>query len=69
LAAVGPTRKFKPGELRKARLLPNVEQMFFVIERVASPAALAISDEFDDDDYGQMFSEWSEWANTSAGES
>lgn len=68
LAAVGPKRKFKPGELRKIRHLPNVEQMFFVIERVASPNALAISDEFDDEDYSNMFAQWSEWANTTAGE-
>lgn len=69
LAALGPTRKFKAGEIRKARHLNEIDQMFVVIERVASPAALAISDEFADEDYGRMFGEWSEWANTSSGES
>lgn len=69
LAAVGPTRRFKPGELRKARKLPEVDQMFFVIERVASANALEVSDEFGDADYSRMFQQWSEWANTSAGES
>ena len=69
LAALGPTRKFKPGELRRARKLNEVEQMFYVIERVASPAALEVSDEFDDEDYGKMFAAWSEWAQTTAGES
>ena len=69
LAALGPTRKFKAGEIRKARHLNEIDQMFVVIERVASPTALALSDEFEDEDYGRMFGEWSEWANTSAGES
>lgn len=69
LAALGPNRKFKPGELRKVRHLPEVDQMFLVIERVASPNALAVSDDFDDADYGRMFQQWSEWANTTAGES
>lgn len=69
LAALGPTRKFKAGEIRKARHLNEVDQMFVVLERVASPAALDVSDEFGDDDYGRMFGEWSEWANTSSGES
>lgn len=69
LAGVGPGRRFKPGEIRKARHLSEMDQMFLVIERVASPNALAVSDEFSDEDYSQMFRKWSEWANTSAGES
>jgi hypothetical protein len=43
--------------------------MWFVIERVSSENALAVSDEFDDKDYSQMFEKWSEWSNTTAGES
>jgi hypothetical protein len=69
LAAIGPTRKFRAGEIRKARHLNEVDQMFVVLEKVSSPAALAVSDEFEDEDYGRMFGEWSEWSNTSAGES
>lgn len=69
LAAIGPTRKFRAGEIRKARHLTEVDQMFIVLEKVSSPAALAISDEFEDEDYGRMFGEWSEWSNTTAGES
>jgi hypothetical protein len=69
LAALGPTRKFKAGEIRRARHLNEVDQMFVVLERVMNPVALAISDEFEDEDYGRMFGEWSEWANTSSGES
>lgn len=69
LAALGPTRKFRAGEIRKARHLNEVDQMFVVLERVASPAALEVSDQFEDADYGRMFGEWSEWANTTAGES
>lgn len=69
LAALGPSRKFKPGELRRARKLNEVEQTFYVIERVASPAALEVSDEFEDVDYAKMFEAWSNWAQTSAGKS
>jgi hypothetical protein len=69
LAAMSDKRRPKPGVLRKLRHQPPVEQMWFVIEQVASPAALEVSDEFDDKDYSKMFEEWSDWSNTSAGES
>jgi hypothetical protein len=69
LAGVGVKRKFKPGEIRKARHMSEMDQMFMVIERVASPNALTVSDEFSDEDYSEMFRKWSEWANTSPGES
>jgi hypothetical protein len=69
LAAMGEKRRPKPGVLRKLRHQPPIEQMWFVIERVSSENALAVSDEFDDKDYSDMFEQWSEWSNTSAGES
>jgi hypothetical protein len=69
LAAMGEKRRPKPGVLRKLRHQPAIEQMWFVIERVSSENALAVSDEFDDKDYSQMFEKWSEWSNTTAGES
>jgi hypothetical protein len=69
LAAMGVKRRPKPGVLRKLRHQPPIEQMWFVIERVASEAALAVSDDFEDEDYSKMFEEWSEWSNTTAGES
>jgi hypothetical protein len=69
LAAMGDKRRPKPGVLRKLRHQPAIEQMWFVIEHVCSENALAVSDEFDDKDYSQMFEQWSEWSNTTAGES
>jgi hypothetical protein len=69
LAAMGEKRRPKPGVLRKLRFQPSVEQMWFILERVSSPAALAVSDEFDDEDYAHMWEQWSDWSNTSAGES
>lgn len=69
LAGVGVKRKFKPGEIRKARHMSDMDQMFLVIERVASPNALSVSDEFSDEDYSEMFRKWSLWAKTSPGES
>jgi hypothetical protein len=69
LAAMGEKRRPKPGVLRKLRHQPPIEQMWFVIERVSSANALAVSDEFDDKDYSQMFEKWSDWSNTTAGES
>jgi hypothetical protein len=69
LAAMGDKRRPKPGVLRKLRHQPPIEQMWFVIERVASEAALEVSDDFDDADYSKMFEQWSEWSNTTAGES
>lgn len=69
LAAMNDQRRPKPGTLRKLRFQPQVEQMWFVLECVSSDAALAVSDDFEDKDYSQMWEQWSEWSNTTAGES
>lgn|GEM_PF-3377876 len=69
LAALNDKRRPKPGVLRKLRLQNAVEQMWFVLERVASEKALEVSDDFDDEDYGGMFEAWSQWNQAIAGES
>ena len=69
LAALNDQRRPKPGVLRRLRKENAVEQMWFVLEQVACPAALEISDDFNDEDYGEMFQAWSEWNQTTAGES
>ena len=69
LAALNDKRRPKPGVLRKLRLQNAVEQMWFVLEQVACPAALEVSDDFGDEDYGEMFQAWSEWNQATVGES
>ena len=67
-AMVGP-RKPKAGFLRQLRKEPAMEQMWTILEIVMSPAALAVSDEFEDEDYSGMYAAWSEWSKTAVGES
>lgn len=69
LAELGGKRKPNMGALRRLRKADHMDQMWTVLEWVASPAALSVSDQFDDVDYGQMFEQWSEWSKTSVGES
>lgn len=68
LARLAGPRKPKPGVLRKLRKQDELGQMWAVIELVASEAALDVSDEFDDEDYGRMFEEWALWSKSTAGE-
>ena len=68
LARMSDKRRPKPGVLRKLRKEKPVEQMWFVIELVAGEAALEVSDDFGDDDYGAMFEAWSEWNGVTAPE-
>lgn len=69
LAAPSGKRKLKPGDFRVMSHMEGWQQTFYMIEKVASPKALAISDEFDDADYAAMMKAWTEWSGTSAGES
>lgn len=69
LAAATGDRKLRPGDFRKMSHMEPWAQNFYLIEKVASPAALAISDNLDDQDYADMMAGWTEWSGTSAGES
>jgi hypothetical protein len=61
--------RLKPGDFRKMSKLQDWQATFYMIEKVASPAALAVSDEFDDDEYAAMMKAWTEWSGTTSGES
>ena len=69
LAAMVGHRKPKSGFLRQLRKAPAMEQMWTILELVMSPLALAVSDEFEDEDYANMYTGWSEWSKTAVGES
>ena len=69
MAPLAGKRKPHMGTLRKLRKADHMEQMWTVLEWVSSPAALAVSDEFSDEDYAALFDAWSEWSKTSVGES
>jgi hypothetical protein len=69
LASPTGTRKLKPGDFRVMSHMEGWQQTFYMIEKVASAAALAISDQFGDDDYAGMMKAWTEWSGTSQGES
>jgi hypothetical protein len=69
MASLKGDRKPTMGQLRRISKSPGPDQVWFVIERVCSPAALAVSDDFYDEEYAKMFDAWSKWANSSAGES
>lgn len=69
LAAAAGDRKLKPGDFRKMSHMEPWQQNFYLIEKVASPAALALSDNLDDQDYADLMQGWTEWSGTSQGES
>lgn len=68
LAVMSGERRPKPGMLRKLRKQPALEQMWTVIEIVASENALAVSDEFSDKDYSEMYRQWTEYIGITPGE-
>jgi hypothetical protein len=68
LAVMSGDRRPKPGMLRKLRKQPALEQMWTVIEIVASENALAVSDEFTDKDYSEMYRQWTEYIGITPGE-
>ena len=61
--------RLKPGDFRRMSHMQDWQATFYAIEKIASPAALALSDDFDDDEYGAMMKAWTEWSGTSSGES
>jgi len=61
--------RIKPGDFRRMSHMQDWQATFYMIEKIASPAALAVSDDFDDDEYSDMMTAWTEWANTTVGES
>lgn len=69
LAAAAGDRKLKPGDFRKMSHMEPWQQNFYLIEKVASPAALTLSDNLDDQDYADLMQGWTEWSGTSQGES
>lgn len=69
LAAISEKRQPSVGFLRRVRRKPEFDQVLDMIEVVACDAALDLLDEWRPTDLQNMFEEWSEWSNTSAGES
>lgn len=69
LAAISEKRQPEVGFLRQVRRKPEFDQVLDMIEMVASDAALTLIDKMRPTDLQNMFEEWSEWSNTSAGES
>lgn len=69
MAALAGARKPAMGALRLLRKSNYLDQMWTTLEWVSSPAALAVSDEFSEEEYSAMFVAWAEWSKTSAGES
>ena len=69
LAAAKGDRKLKPGDFRKMMHMEDWQQNFYLIEKICSPTALALTDEFEDEDYAEMIKAWTEWSGKEAGES
>jgi hypothetical protein len=68
LAAIGPKRQPSVGFLRRVRHKQEFDQVVDMIEMVASPAALSLLDEWNPSDLQNLFEQWNEWAQTTAGE-
>jgi hypothetical protein len=62
LAAPSGDRKLKPGDFRRMSHMEGWQQTFYMIEKVASPKALAISDNLRRQDYADMMKAWTEWS-------
>lgn len=69
LAAISEKRQPSVGFLRAVRRKPEFDQVLDMIEIVACDKALALIDEWRPTDLQALFEQWSEWSNTSAGES
>lgn len=65
LAAPKGDRTLRPGDFRKMTHMEDWQATFFLVEKVASPNALAISDDFTDSDYSEMVKQWTEWHKNS----
>lgn len=69
LAAMTEARKPTMRELKQILQKDQLQQMFETVERITSPAALDIAEGFKESDYTAMLDEWTEWSNTTMGES
>lgn len=69
LAAMTEDRKPTMRELKQILQKDQLQQMFETVERITSPAALDIAEGFKESDYTSMLDEWTEWSNTTMGES
>lgn len=69
LAAMTEARKPTMRELKRILQKDQLQQMFETVERITTPAALDIAEGFKESDYTKMLDEWSEWSNTTMGES
>lgn len=69
LAALEGLRKPPVGVMRKLAKADPLVQVWTVVEWISSEAAMAVSDEFMEDDYTAMYEQWAKWSRTSAGES
>lgn len=69
LAAMTDERKPTMGELKRILQKDQLQQMFETVERITSPAALEIAEGFKEPDYTAMLDEWTEWSQTTMGES
>ena len=68
LAAIGPKRQPSVGFLRRVRHKQEFDQVVDMIEMVASPNALLLLDEWNPSDLQDLFEQWNEWVQTTAGE-
>ena len=69
LAAVSKKRKLKIGDLRRMKNMNEISQLMVLIERIASPNALLVIDELDDEEFKTVMSDWTAQMQTSTGES
>jgi len=69
LAAMTEDRKPTMRELKQILQKDQLQQMFETVERITSPAALDIAEGFKESEYMKMLDEWTEWSNTTVGES
>lgn len=63
-----PFKKAKPGVLRKARKLDQVDQFFTILESMASDEALAVIDDLESDEFQELQRAWFEHSGIDLGE-
>lgn len=62
LTRMGPSRKPKPGLLRRLHREGGLSVMWYFIELASSPASLTLQEELDEADYTKMLRGWAEFA-------
>ena len=63
-----PFKKAKPGVLRKARKLDQVDQFFTILESLATDEALALIDDLESDEFQDLQRAWFENSGIDLGE-